>query len=129
MMGRSSLYYRRSILFFYVILLLPQIIKHNWIRISNVVRYMHFVWRLADISSNGTFQSFVICTQLVADVFLLPGSAYITNNVATPNKLTLAFLLHLTHPRLVAPSAAKQSASVHSLTGPIADSSPGSQDI
>lgn len=75
------------------------------------------------------FQSVVVCTGLIADVLLFPGPAYITHDSATPNELTLAFLLYLAHPRLVAPAAAEQPASVHSLTGPVTYPAPGSQDI
>jgi hypothetical protein len=73
-------------------------------------------------------QSIVTVHSSVANVLLFPIPANVTDDVAAPHEVALAFLLHLSDPRLVSPAATQQSATVNSLTGPIAYPAVSPQD-
>jgi len=53
-----------------------------------------------------------IHSRLVTDVFLLLVSACVALDIAAPYEPTVALLLHVTHPRLVASSATQEAAAI-----------------
>ena len=62
-------------------------------------------------------------------MFLFPIPANLTDDVAAPDEVALALLLHFPHARLVAPATAEQSAAVNPLTGAIAHPAVGPQNV